>query len=100
MIQNPKKFRLRKLTYFPTLEKNKLYLVVETDNGYVCQVKEGIYMGFPKEIVESGSKLFTPYSRDEQKAVRSLKAHKRPRSNNPNSFNHVPHTRKVSGNYR
>ncbi len=91
----PKIYRLRKISLFPTLDRTKLYLVTETDKGYTCKIGEGQYMGFPKELVESGSKLFTPYSKEphiEAKKNKNFKPFK------PN--NYVQRPRKVPRDYR
>lgn len=76
MITNPKFFRLRKLTLFPTLDKSRLYLFTETDNGYICKISDKEWIGFPKSMVECQTKLFSLYSRSEHKMVNLAKKQK------------------------
>lgn len=73
-----KKFRLLKPEMF-SLEKNKLYLVVETPAGYVCRINEDEHMGFPKRIVERSTALFRPYDHGQQKTYNKFRSNKRHR---------------------
>lgn len=73
-----KKFRLLKPEMF-SLEKNKLYLVVETPAGYVCRINDDEHMGFPKRIVERSIAVFRPYDHGQQKTYNKFRRNKRPR---------------------
>ena len=72
-------FRLKKAhSWFPDLEYKKLYLAIETDNGYIIKVSEGEYIGLPKRIVENSPKVFEPYDPNKPKPVAKKKFFRKP----------------------
>lgn len=73
MLIQPKVFRLKKVSLFPTLDKKTLYLINETDNGYTMNVGDGTWIGFPKKIVERSPRLFSPYNRNDHKTTKKRK---------------------------
>ena len=85
MLIEPKVYRLKKISIFPTLDPKTLYLVHETDKGYTVDVGKLEWMTFPKSIVEKSPKLFSPYNREAHKTIKKKRRIFLTRKN-PNSY--------------